>query len=815
MDGVLGDVVGEIVGGAANAAAPFYIRIWYKVCCYYHHGNSASKGLGSGRGARSIPHRLAEQTMEALMINTRQTSSKCGIFPLGSATTTHGAGSNGRIRRLFRGAAFWAVAQALTLAQSVQSAEFDYIVNPDSITVTGYKGKETVVEVPDEIEGLPVVRIKGLSQYDYPIHTIRLGRHVSELDSPPFTHVYSLSNIWVDPLNPTFHSRDGVLFRRKGETLVKFPRRKGAARYEIPDGVTAVEESGFLHCWSVESVSMPSSLVKLGPSAFHGCGLMTNIAIVEGLAEIGFWAFNNCSSLVTISLPASVTNITGAPFLNCAALTNITVDPANPAYRDLDGVLANKAGTTLLTYPPLRRPVLYAMPPGVTSIAAQAFHGCRLTGVEFDENLRSIGRSAFASSLHLVSLVFGENLESIGDGAFAGCQRLRSVRFGDGLRSIGASAFALSPWLARVDIPDGVATLGPEAFRHCVGLTNATIGRGVASIGAKAFNNCPSLTSIKVAGENPHFSDIEGVLFNKARTTLIQYPNARPAARHTVPDSVRRIGDFAFADAVALTNVTLGAGGVDIGMSAFENCRVLAGIELGSATNISARAFADCWALSHVEVPDSVLAIGDQAFERCTGLKSARVGDGVKTIGVSAFQGCGRLVTATFGERLEWVRGSAFKGCGSLVSASFGSSLSSIDHLAFAECRSLERVFFKGNGVRIGDYFAQLNKSTLYHLPGKRGWNPVHGGRPAVEWNPGIALGDRSPPRVVDGKFAFELSGGGAGAGVPLVVEVSTDLANRVWTPIATNVLGAEGFAPFVDPSTLAAGARYYRFRAQ
>ena len=64
----------------------------------------------------------------------------------------------------------------------------------------------------------------------------------------------------------------------------------------------------------------------------------------------------------------------------------------------------------------------------------------------------------------------------------------------------------------------------------CTSLTSVTIPSSVTSIGDGAFADCTSLTAITVDALNPVYSSVDGVLFNKSQTTLVQYPGAKPEA---------------------------------------------------------------------------------------------------------------------------------------------------------------------------------------------------------------------------------------------------------------------------------------------
>jgi hypothetical protein len=126
------------------------------------------------------------------------------------------------------------------------------------------------------------------------------------------------------------------------------------------------------------------------------------------------------------------------------------VDAANPAYSSLNGVLFNKAQTTLITFPPSRGS--YVIPNSVTNIGRNAFHGC----------------------MSLTNAIIGNSVTSIGEAAFVSCSNLTSVIIGNSVTHIVSSAFAFCTRLPSVTIPASVTSIGSVGFLGCTSLTNVT-----------------------------------------------------------------------------------------------------------------------------------------------------------------------------------------------------------------------------------------------------------------------------------------------------------------------------------------------------
>src|SRR5665213_2273810 len=298
-------------------------------------------------------------------------------------------------------------------------------------------------------------------------------------------------------------------------------------------------------------------------------GAVTIPATINGLpvTSIGDHAFY-ATGVTVVTIPASVTNLGDEVFVGSTRLTVITVDTNNPVYSSVNGVLFDKSQTTLVEYPD-GLVGGYMIPNSVTSIGHYAFDSCgNLTNVTIPDRVTNIGDQAFNDCGNLTSVMIGNSVTSIGGWAFGG-DNLTSVTIGNSVTSIGDAAFYGCLNLTNITIPDSVISIGDSAFYDCESLTSVAIKSSVMNIGVSAFNFCLSLRGITVDTNNPSYSSVDGVLFDKSQATLIQYPASKAGSIYTIPDSVTNIEDFAFAGRSSLTSVTIPNGVNSLGFYTF------------------------------------------------------------------------------------------------------------------------------------------------------------------------------------------------------------------------------------------------------
>lgn len=247
-----------------------------------------------------------------------------------------------------------------------------------------------------------------------------------------------------------------------------------------------------------------------------------------------------------------------------------------------------------------------------------------------------------------------------------------------------------------------VTSIGERAFNNCTFLASVKIPSSVSSIGEFALS-CRGLSSIDVADENESFASIDGNLYNKDATALIQYALGKTATNFTIIDSVMVIEKGAFVNC-HLTNIYVSGNNTAYksisGNLYSKDGKTFVQYALGKTatsftvpvgvTSISGYSFCGCPLLQRVKITNSVTSIGDRAFSDCVSLKSVLADNGVKNIGVEAFVNC---------EVLSEI--------------ALSSALLSIDNRAFFGCDNLIRVYYKGSSVDWARIAIGVDNATL------------------------------------------------------------------------------------------------------
>jgi hypothetical protein len=570
--------------------------------------------------------------------------------------------------------------------------------------------------------------------------SIKAGTSTSNPTFKAFTSLGSISGAGVETVgNFTFYACNSL--KSVSLPLVRtIPAGSYSSYYDTYYGV-------FEDCDALETVSLPSA-TSIGDYAFYYCDSLESVDM-PSVTSIGDYAFSG-TALTSVSLPASLTTIGNNAFSWCTNLSALTVDSANTTFSARDGMLLDKAGTTLIAYPSATGSVTLT----VTSIGDYAFYGCAtLESVDLPA-ATDIGDSAFqyCRALESVSLPLVQTIpagsysnytyygvfsgctalkaidlpavETIGNYTFYNCVSLESVSL-PLVQTIPAGSYSNYTYdgvfsgctaLKAIDLP-AVTSIGSEAFRNCTALESVSLpllqtipaGSYNSSSGTYSgvFSGCRALKAIDL----PAVTSIGNYAFAGAALESVSLPAATSIGSSTFRDcaaltsvslpAVTSIGNYAFSGA-ALTSVSLPAA-TDIGYEAFSGCAALTSVSLPAATDVGSYAFENCGALESVSLP-AATSIGGYAFENCRALTSVSL-PSATSIGQQAFENCASLASIDLplvqtipaglslynSSSMLWSYYGLFSGCTALKTIDLP-AVTSIGSNAFANCRALESV---------------------------------------------------------------------------------------------------------------------------
>ncbi len=330
----------------------------------------------------------------------------------------------------------------------------------------------------------------------------------------------------------------------------------------LPSTLTSIGMNAFNNCPKLKSIDIPASLNRIETGAFGYCESLAEVNISNGVTEIGAYAFAGCISLTQIDIPNSVTSIEEGAFSQCIALININLSNA------------------------------------ITSIDEKTFEECiSLIDINIPNSVNIIGEYAFHKCSALKDVTLSEDLTEIGERAFKLCYALEAINFPASLRKIGNTAFYYCSSLKNIYLNEGLETIEDSAFIHCLELESIYIPQSLENVD-RLFEYCDSLVNITTDMDGDRYSSIDGNLYSKDGTVLIQYAIGKKSDTFEIPQHVTKIDQYAFYGSKYLVNVQMPEGLLEIGHAAFWECRSLVFVTIPSTvTSIVNSAFVNCTSL--------------------------------------------------------------------------------------------------------------------------------------------------------------------------------------------------------------------------
>lgn len=241
----------------------------------------------------------------------------------------------------------------------------------------------------------------------------------------------------------------------------------------------------------------------------------------------------------------------------------------------------------------------------------------------------------------VVCVWFHRSVVKVEDRAFSKCKSLKKVVFNEGLIEIGSNAFYNCNSLESITLPSTVTSVGEEAFNKCVNLKEVVLNDGLKKIDERAFKECISLERI------------------------------------SIPSTVK-IGNYVFS------------------------CYKLKEVVLNEGVKRIGKSFYKCKALESINLPSTLMEIGNDAFYSCSNLRQVVLNEGLKEIGQFAFSNS-KLDSINLPSTLVKIGKNAFRGCTHLGEVLCSEGLPDIWSTALKDCPTLGRFTFPSITSRLDD----------------------------------------------------------------------------------------------------------------
>lgn len=471
----------------------------------------------------------------------------------------------------------------------------------------------------------------------------------------------------------------------------------------IPEGVTYIGREAFAGCSALVRVKIPTSVTQVGANLFEGTPYdstltgelvyinsilyrcqsdAVTVSIRQGTTVIAEEAFINRVNLAAIVVPDGVSYIGSNAFKNCSALSQIEIPKS---VRDIvanafDGTKWYEDRKHEMIY---INDLLYRVPAEIIVQSEQP------TGSLRDKDAAELAKSGVATQIipYTDVIVQGETT-TICTLAFANTP-VQKVQLPSTLTTIRYGAFQNCTALKQITLPKSMTFIEGGAFQNCSALTSISVPQNVTYLGASAFSGCTSLTSATLPQTITRISS--GLFENCSSLTTVQASSA-----------LTSIGSRAFAETSALSSFTFPQTLTAVGAESFTGSGIVTANLPQSVTYLGAGAFADCTKLVYAQVPAAIQAIRERTFRNCTELKNVSIPEGIRYIGAAAFQNDVSLQTVDFAQSLLTICDNAFEGSGVGEGLVLPSALRTIGSRAFAGCMRLTSLTIPADVRKMG-----------------------------------------------------------------------------------------------------------------
>ena len=526
--------------------------------------------------------------------------------------------------------------------------------------------------------------------------------------------VMLLSMCMLVPAAAAAETADGLVYEEVNEEITITGYTGAGGEVVIPaeidnKPVTKIADMAFMAssvpaATNITKITIPDSVTTIGAGVFFGCNRLQEVLFPENVSiPSAASLFRDCTSLQTITIPKTLTEISNFMFYNCSSLINVNFPSDNQ----------------------------------IETIGRTAFQNCvLLSEVILPEKLRSIGTRAFDGCASLTDITIYDKVTTIADNAFNNIPKEQltihgiagSYAFdyantnGYTFAAIQEGADLVTTYLqAKIDEAKG---LDPELYTKesyanlLTAIAHAEQVLEEATEQTQVDTEIAALQSVIDALDPFAFRYQEIAEGAEIAITGFNNPGGAaeiPAAIDGKP--VTSIGEGAFEDDL-ITSVSIPAGVKTIGNAAFRRCSQLQTVTFaeGSAlASIGDNAFEGCQQLSGLQLPSGVTEIGQAAFNGCRALKEITIPNGVTELKTLTFGTCTSLQNVILPDGLQTIGDRVFSGCAALTQIVLPDGVTALGARAFNNCQALAKVLVPASVESIAEDVFNLSENvTLY-----------------------------------------------------------------------------------------------------
>ena len=516
--------------------------------------------------------------------------------------------------------------------EDTKGLTFSFSEDGQTVSITGFDGSRSVVEIPETYGGAKVTSIAaGAFRGQTMITDVVIPEGVTYIGREAFAGCSALVRVKI----PTSVTQVGANLLEgtpydstlTGELVyinsILYRCQSDAVTVSIRQGTTVIAEEAFINRVNLAAIVVPDGVSYIGSNAFKNCSALSQIEIPKSVRDIVANAFDGTKWYEDRKHEMIYIND-----LLYRVPAEIIVQSEQPtgSLRDKDAAELAKSGvaTQIIPYTDV------IVQGETTTICTLAFANTPVQKVQLPSTLTTIHYGAFQNCTALKQITLPESMTFIEGGAFQNCSVLSSIL-----------------------VPQNVTYLGASAFSGCTSLTSATLPQAITRISSGLFENCSSLTTVQASS------------------------------------ALTSIGSRAFAETSALSSFTFPQTLTAVGAESFTGSGIVTANLPQSVTYLGAGAFADCTKLVYAQVPAAIQAVRERTFRNCTELKNVSIPEGIRYIGAAAFQNDVSLQTVDFAQSLLTICDNAFEGSGVGEGLVLPPALRTIGSRAFAGCMRL------------------------------------------------------------------------------------------------------------------------------